>query len=464
MMAIGGAAATLRLPSQPLAAFAGEAIRPFKVPLRIPPVLQPIKRSGDREFYVTTMRKARARILQDKSTPVWAFDGQFPGPTIKATRGQEIVVRRHNRLDVPVTIHLHGGKVRPSSDGQPMDLIEPGDHKDYVYPNKQEAATLWYHDHTHHLTSRNNYMGLSGLYIIEDPDEAELNLPKGKYDIALVLQERSFRTDGSFKFYSHHSRVPGETTLVNGRPMPYLKVANRKYRFRILNAAHTRGYNLQLDSGEPLVQIGTDGGLMTQPTPVASLALWPAERAEVVIDFARYPVGTKVVLSALRDPLDPGSARPVMRFDVEREETDDSSLPLLLRPVDRLIPGTVQRDFELSFDLDRRLWVINGKRFDPNRIDARPKLGATEVWTFRNNSTRTHPMHIHLVRFQVLDRSNKNLDANDLGWKDTVRVDPASTVRVAVKFEGYTGRYMFHCHNLAHEDHSMMGQMKVVRA
>jgi spore coat protein A, manganese oxidase len=461
MMAIGGAAATLRVPGQSLAGFAAEGVRPFRVPLRIPPVLKP---SRGNDFYETTMRKAYAHILPDKKTRIWGFEGEFPGPTIKVRRGREVVVRRHNRLDVPATIHLHGGKVRPSSDGQPMDLIAPGSLKDYVYPNAQDAATLWYHDHTHHRTSRNNYMGLSGLYIIEDPDEADLNLPKGKYDIPLVLQERSFRSDGSFKFYMHHNKVPGDTTLVNGRPMPYLKVANRRYRFRILNASHTTGYNLQLESGDPLVQIATDGGLTAQPTPVPSLQLWPAERAEVVVDFSRHPVGTKVVLSTLKDPLDPASARPVMRFEVAREENDDSSLPVLLRPMERLVPGTVEREFALSFDFDRRIWVINGKAFDHSRIDARPKLGDTEVWTFRNNSTKTHPMHIHLVRFQVLDRSNGKLDSNDLGWKDTVRVDPASTVRVAVKFEGFTGRYMFHCHNLAHEDMSMMGQMKVVRA
>ena len=443
-------------------ALAGVSNRePFQVPLRIPPVLTPTRRDG-RDYYAMVMRKATRQIIPGTSTRIWSFDGAFPGPTIKAQRGREVVVRRINRLHVPTTIHLHGGRVTPENDGQPLDLINPGRHKDYVYPNEQEAATLWYHDHTHHHSSRNNYMGLNGLYIIEDPAEEELNLPKGKYDIPLVLQDRSFRRDGSFRFRDHRDHVRGHVLLVNGRPMPFLKVANRKYRFRILNASNSRGYNLTLDQMRPLVQIASDGGLLPAPAPMVELPIWPAERAEVVIDFSQFPVGSQVVLQHTnRD--DPTASRPVMRFDVEREETDDSSLPQAFRTIERLIPGGTERQFDLSFDFNRNRWEINGKGFDPRRIDARPQQGTTELWTFRNLSTATHPMHIHLVQFQVVQRGNLALSPGEMGWKDTVRVDPSATVQVAVQFpKRYRGRYMFHCHNLAHEDHSMMGQMKVV--
>lgn len=459
MSALGGAAVVL--PLGQTASTAGSQVRPFRVPLRIPPVLEPVRRVDGRDFYRTVMKRGYVRILPNKRTPIWGFDGLFPGPTIKATRGRRVIVRRVNKLNVSTTTHLHGGKVRPHSDGQPMDLIAPGEWKDYVYPNRQEAATLWYHDHAHHLTSRNNYMGLSGLYIIEDRDEDDLNLPSGKYDVPLVLQNRSFKADGSFDFKFHHNRIKGEVILVNGRPMPYMNVANRKYRFRFVNASHSRGYNLSLDSGDPLTLIATDGGLTTQPYPSQTISVWPAERAEVVIDFSRFPVGSKIVLNHLPDPTDPTRKRPIMRFDVAREEPDPSSLPLVLRPMQPLVPGGVQRNFDLSFDFDRRKWVINGKPFNHKRVDARPRLGETEVWTFRNQSSMTHPMHLHLVRFQILDRSNMALAPTDLGWKDTVRVDPAATVRIAVRFSGFKGRYMFHCHNLAHEDQSMMGQMQI---
>ncbi|MDQ3952751.1 MAG: multicopper oxidase family protein [Actinomycetota bacterium] len=457
----GGAALALPRPALALAdAFA--AVQPFQVPLRIPRVLKPVRSTDERDYFVTTLREARRRLLPDKRTPIWGFDGAFPGPTIKVTRGREAIVRRVNDLDVPVTIHLHGGKVPASSDGHPLDLIRPGRHKDYVYPNDQEAATLWYHDHTHHRSSRNVYKGLAGLYVIEDPAEAEYNLPSGKYDVPLVLQDRKFRRNGTLKFEKSHDDVFGSVFLVNGRPAPFFEVANRKYRFRILNASNSRGYELALSSGEPLVQIASDQGLLAAPTAAATIPLWTGERAEVVVDFSKYPVGTRVVLGDRRDPADPASTVPLVAFDVTREEADDSSLPPMFRPIQRLLTGSVERELALEFDFDRQVWVINGKTFDPHRIDLKPRLGDTEVWTFRNLSRVTHPMHVHLVRFQVLDRNNLPPSPGEMGWKDTVRVGDGEVVRVAMTFEGFTGRYMFHCHNLAHEDHSMMGQMKVV--
>jgi FtsP/CotA-like multicopper oxidase with cupredoxin domain len=456
-----GAAMALRVDTRGALAYSSSTPG-FKVPLRIPPVARPVRRADGRDYYEMVQRRARVEILPGTRTPIWGFDGGFPGPTIKARRGRPVVIRRINRLDVPVTTHLHGGKVPSGSDGNPGNPTRPGRHYDYLYPNDQDGATLWYHDHTHHHTTRNNHMGLSGLYIVRDEDEDDLNLPKGRYDIPLMLQDRSFKRDGSFRFHNHRDDELGNVYLVNGRPTPFFRVANRKYRFRIVNASASRGYDLALDSGAPLVQIATDQGLLGAPMPVANIPLWPAERAEVVIDFSRYPVGTKIVLLD-RNGDGPGGGRPIMRFNVAREEPDNSSLPAVLRPVPRLLPGTIEREFALSQDPDTGLWVINGKPFDPNRVDIEPRLGDTEVWTFRNQTSVTHPMHVHLVRFQVLQRSNLASDASDLGWKDTVRVDPSATVRVVMKFEGFAGRYMYHCHNLAHEDHSMMGQMRVVK-
>jgi FtsP/CotA-like multicopper oxidase with cupredoxin domain len=458
------ATASFALPSRALdLAAIGAAPRPFSVPLTIPPVMKPVRSDGERDYYEVAMREARVQIVPGKRTTIWGFDGRFPGPTFKVRRDREIVVRRINKLGVPTTTHLHGGKVPWRSDGHPSLAIRPGEAYDFVYPNAQDAATLWYHDHLCKQTSRNNYMGLSGLYIIEDPAEDELNLPRGKHDIPLVLQDRSFRKDGSLRFKDKVDRLQGSVYLVNGRPNPYLKVANRKYRFRIVNASHSRAYQLALDSGNPLTQIASDQGLLAVPSLATTIPLWPAERAEVVVDFSAYPVGTQVVLQDAPDPTDPSRTRPIMRFDVEREEADDSSLPATLRSIDRLLPtpDVIQRELVLNKDLDANRWVINGKPFDAGRIDIEPRLGDTEVWTFVNESTKTHPMHIHLVRFQVLDRSDSQPAPGELGWKDTVRVDPSARVRVIMRFEGFAGRYMFHCHNLAHEDHSMMGQMLV---
>ena len=456
-------AAALALPGTGAGAVAARGpLRPFRVPLAIPSVMSPVRREKDRDIYEVTMRKASAEILPGQRTRTWTFDGSFPGPTIEATRGREIVIRRRNALHVPTTTHLQGGEVPWRSDGHPSLSIAPGETYEYVYPNHQEAATLWYHDHLCKHTSKNNYMGLAGLYIIRDEAEEELNLPRGRYDIPLVLQDRRFHSDGSFAFRDKVDNVLGDVYLVNGRPMPFLKVANRKYRFRILNASHSRGYRLALDSGEPLVQIGSDQGLLAAPTPVADIPLWPAERAEVVIDFSKYPVGSRIVLHDAGDAADPTTARPLMRFEVNREEEDTSSLPPVLRQIEKLLPlpGVIEREFVLRKNAAGK-WVINGKPFDAQRVDISPKLGDTEVWTFNNQSSVTHPMHIHLVRFQVLDRSNLQVSPTEMGWKDTVRVDPSARVRVIMRFDGFAGRYMYHCHNLAHEDHSMMGQMRV---
>ena len=454
----------LLLPFDKLAAGAAR-VRPFQVPLAIPPVIKPVRKTKDGDFYVQTIREARAQVLPGPKTPIWGYNGMFPGPTFKVRAGRPVVVRRINKLKVPVSIHLHGAEVPAASDGQPDRLIEPGEAYDYYYPNPQDASTLWYHDHAHHKTSRNVYMGMAGFYYIEDDEQDELNLPRGKYDVPLVLLDRDFNKDGSLRFRDKVDQVLGDVLLVNGRPMPYFKVANRKYRFRVLNGSHTRGYRIALASGEPLIQIGSDQGLLNAPLPATSIPIWPSERAEIVIDFSKYQLGTEVVLHDAPNPNNPLEGEPIMRFDVVRDEPDTSSLPPVLREIERLVPdaATVRRDFTLSKDFDRNLWVINGKAFDIDRIDIKPRLGDTEIWTFINASDLPHPMHPHLVRFQVLERSAGQIGPGDIGWKDTVRVDPGARVRIIMKFEGFTGRYVFHCHNLAHEDHSMMGNMKVVR-
>lgn len=426
-------------------------------------MLKPKRRFPDHDLYELTMRPADVEILPGRRTRVWGFNGSFPGPTIRVEQGRPVVVRQVNHLSVPTATHLHGGYVSPKDDGHPMDLVEPGARKDYFYPNDQLTATLWYHDHTHHFTSRNVYRGLAGLYVIEDPGEADLNLPRDDFDVPLIIQDRSFRASGALKFSNRHDSVLGDTYLVNGRPAPFFEVANRKYRFRLLNASNSRNYTLALDSLQPLTQIGSDGGLLAAPHLTPTIPLWPAERAEIVVDFSIYPVGTSVTLVD-RVGEDPTETVPIVRFDVVREEDDPSSLPASLRPVDRLAEGQVERQFELTLDPTVNQWLINGKAFSEDRIDVRPRLDDVEVWAFKNSSNMTHPMHIHLSMFQMLDRDGVPVTGGESGWKDTVRVESQETVRLAIKFIDFTGRYVFHCHNLAHEDHGMMAQLKVLPA
>lgn len=241
---------------------------------------------------------------------------------------------------------------------------------------------------------------------------------------------------------------------VNGRATPFFEVAARKYRFRFLNGSNTRNYKLKLSTGDPIVQIGSDGGLLPAPFSATSHELWPAERLDVVINFSRFPLGTRVVLS------DDGR-RDLMAFDVVSTATDTSTVPTTLRPIQRLGAPSVQRQFRLSFDRGQGIWVINGRGFDPNRVDITPRLNEIEEWALINDSGMTHPFHFHLSQGQLVSRDGKGPTGPESGWKDVYRVPPGSTVVFRTRFENYTGRYVYHCHNLAHEDHDMMNQMEV---
>jgi spore coat protein A len=210
-----------------------------------------------------------------------------------------------------------------------------------------------------------------------------------------------------------------------------------------------------------MTQVATGGGLLPAPVDHTSFLIGPGERYGMVLDFSRYPVGTQVALKNLDGS---GSTADVMRFDVVREEADPSSVPATLAPYAPLDPSdaTVTRVFRLS--MARGLWVINGRPWNANRIDAYPRLGATEIWEFRAHGGMgmVHTMHLHLVQFQVLDRNGRPPERYEQGWKDTVFVAGGDTVRVIARFDDYRGRYPFHCHVLEHEDHAMMSLFEVV--
>ena len=436
---------------------------PFEAVFRTPPVLAPTRVEADADYYEMTMRPAVVEIIPGHSTTIWGFNGQFPGPTIKARRGRPVVIRQTNQLpDAKPAVHLHGGHVEARFDGYPTDVIPLGANRDYVYPNRQVAASLSYHDHEMHRTGLNVYMGLVGAYLIEDEEEEVLNLPSGEYDVPIIIQDRSFGVDGSLRYSPGMDGMFGDVILVNGVAQPRFAVANRKYRLRIYNASNARAYELTLSSGQPFIQIATDGGLLPSPVSRTTIPLQPFERVEVVIDFASVALGSPVIL---RNGLGTGPTAAIMRFDVERQEQDQSTVPSVLRPVERLEEkaATVTRDFTLGMVMggERMTWVINDQPFDQARVDALPRLGGTEIWRFTNRSGHAHPMHLHLDMFQILDRNGAPPSPGEVGWKDTVAVGPNETVRVIVRFTDYPGRYLFHCHNLEHEDHAMMGQMDV---
>jgi spore coat protein A, manganese oxidase len=323
------------------------------------------------------------------------------------------------------------------------------------------------------------YKGLAGLYLLRDEVEDSLPLPKDEKEVPLMITDRIFNEDGSLYYPSIDPSLTeepgtlapaingmfGDTILVNGAPWPHLEVSNTLYRFRILNASNARFYDLALDppppGGKPFVQVGSDGGLLEAPISHERILISPGERFDTVVDFSRYPVGAEVTLRNLEGE---GRTNDVMRFVVARREKEESKVPETLAPeLDFPDPDEAEATRRFQF-IAGGGWggmsTINFKVFDPDRVDARPRLGSTEIWNF--HSDQDHPIHLHLVHFKVISRNGGPPGPYDAGWKDTVLLRTGDDVRVVARFGGYKGKYVFHCHNLEHEDMMMMANFEVV--
>ncbi|QIN80711.1 multicopper oxidase domain-containing protein [Rubrobacter marinus] len=461
---------------------------PFERNLAYPPVLQPVGTRGLTDYYQITQRAANVEIVPGLQTQIYGYNGITPGPTIVQRRGRTTVVRQINALPETTVhpdqtyrtttgTHLHGNASAPQFDGWAEDVTAPGEGKDYVYPNEQDARMLWYHDHAVHHTANNAYMGLAGLYVTRDEIEDRLPIPKGRYELPLVLKDLIVAEDGSLLFDNGgESSLFGDIVTVNGVPWPRVAVEPRKYTLRFLNASVSRGYNLALSTGDPFTVIGHDGGLDPSPNDVTSFRIGMAERYEVVVDFANRR-GQQVVLRNLGLPnnVDFPQTDVVMRFDVGDTVTDptNNEVPAQLNPSDHpfspmnLTEQDAVRTRVFEFGRNGGLWTIGvdggpGRIWDPNRVDANPALGDVEIWEFTNNSGGWfHPIHTHLIDFKILSRDGGSPHPYEGGPKDVAYVGEGETVRVIARFGPERGKYMMHCHNLVHEDHDMMTQFEV---
>lgn len=344
------------------------------------------------------------------------------------------------------------------------------------YPNKQSARTLWYHDHAIHHTAENAYFGQAGFYILHDPAEDELKLPSGSYDVPLALASKQYNSDGTlFDPASETVSLWGDVIHVNGQPWPYLKVEPRKYRFRVLNTAISRAFKLTLEDPSakkvPFNVIAADTGLMSKPVPTDNLEISMAERWEIVVDFSAY-AGKNVTMKNARDVQadeDYNSTDKVMRFVVGSSVSStagNGALPGSLRTVP-FPPKKSGIDRSFKFGRTGGEWTVNGVTFADvnNRILAKPQRGAVEVWELENSSGGwSHPVHIHLVDFQILSRTGGKrsvLPYEREALKDVVLLGTNEKVTVIARYAPYDGVYMFHCHNLIHEDHDMMAAFNV---
>ncbi|MFI1192097.1 multicopper oxidase family protein [Micromonospora sp. NPDC020750] len=444
---------------------AAPAVTPFTVPLTVPQTLRPVLRTATTDYYSVTMHRRRLEILPGSRTEVYTYNGDLPGPTIRATSGRRVVVRQRNRLNMPTAVHLHGGATAPGDDGSGDATIPPGGERTYTYPNRQPHATLWMHDHTHHMEAEHLYRGLSSLYLLSDRTEAALPLPRGAFDVPLVLRDAHLDADAQL-VWTMDDADNRTTLLVNGRPWPRFQVQARRYRFRLVNSSNLRFFLLRLADGGEMTVIGSDGGLLEAPVTTPYLLLSPGERLEVVVDFARYQPGTSVVLQNLMGPGPAEQVGQVMRFDVVRATAPDrSSVPQRLRTLPPLPTPTVRRNIELRMDEPGtgHQAYIDGKVFDPARIDTTVAWGSTEEWTVTNaNALMPHNFHMHLVQFRVLDRGNAPADPTEAGLKDTVLLWPGQTVRLQATFDTWRGVYPYHCHMVDHSAMGMMAQLRIV--
>lgn len=500
--------------------------------LPIPPVLKPRRKDQFHTYYKVNMTEFKQSLHSElNDTKVWGYEGSYPGPTIEVESGEKVVIKWTNNLpakhllpvdytvhgahlDVPevrTVVHVHGASVEPESDGYPEAWFTRGfkqvgpyfRKKVYQYDNNMQACTLWYHDHTLGITRLNIYAGLAGFYLIRDHRERLLNLPCGQYEIPLIIQDKSFNEDGSL-FYPRQPEKPvpqletsivpeffGDTILANGKVWPFLNVEPRKYRFRLLNGSNSRFYRFKLDSGQLIYQIGTDGGLMEYPIGMKEIILAPAERADVIIDFTNLEGKNIILKNDAPAPFPDGEPENVVDTVMEIRVTlpllsiDTSVIPSYMKPFPKMSEQSASKERHLTLDeksdkYGREIMLLDGKGWGAP-ITEYPKVGSTEVWYLINLTDDSHPIHIHLIHFQVLDRRAFNVEIykkerviqytgplmppepQERGWKDTVNANPNEVTRIIMTFGPYTGLYVWHCHMLEHEDYEMMRPYIVIR-
>ena len=490
------------------------------------------------EYRIRMLEFKRPLHSQLPPTRLWGFEGMYPGPTIEAVSNRTVSVQWENHLPskhlfavdphlhgamppapaVRTVPHLHGSSTRSISDGLPEKWFATGASAVYTYPNHQPAATLWYHDHAVGSTRLNVYAGLSGFYLLRDAQELSMQLPSGEYEIPLLLQDRTLDDEAQLVYAPTHDdgiKLPpgvwgpeffGDLPVVNGAIYPYLEVEPRCYRIRLLSGCNSRFLHLSLNFAKSptdipdlltVHQIGSDGGFLPQPVAVNAILMAPAERVDLIVDFSGHAGKTATLSNNAPVPF-PGwdmsgaTHEPLyefMQFRVTRPLSPQAkafSMPKAV-PFTRLAEkdSLITRDFVLSEEQDDKghsLGVrINGKGYD-EPVTEFVKLGSVEKWRFINTTEDAHPMHVHLIQFQILHRQGFNAQtfhtsntvelvgaarpplASEAGWKDTAIVNPRDVLTILAKFDGYTGKYVMHCHMLEHEDNDMMRPFEVVPA
>lgn len=471
----------------------------------------------------TAVWRYTGEVLKGEPSALQMLSDSYLGPILRLRKGQKVRIHFQNELSEASIIHWHGLLVPAEMDGHPKYAIGPGESYLYEFEVKNQAGTYWFHPHPHGRTGAQVYQGLAGLFIVTDEDEQALDLPVGEYDLPLVLQDRVFDAENQFLYQAETSGASGmmggmnhghmgggmdgmmtqmmgqlgDRILVNGHPDATLDVATRVYRLRLLNGSNARIYKLAWEDGAPLTVIGTDDGLLERPVQKEYVTLAPGARVELWVDFSQDAVGMERILRSLSfsgvemgnmmdamesSSLTQGIDLPILTARVVREDAEGRTLPEHLVAFEKLDPTAAvnadnPRRIELS--MQNMQWTLNGRLFEMDAVaaDEQVQLNELELWEFVNVPGQgmmadfmAHPMHIHGVHFQVVERQVdpaylagwESVSAGyvDEGWRDTVLVMPGERVRVLLRFSE-PGTFLYHCHNLEHEDGGMMRNLLV---
>ncbi|PZF90310.1 multicopper oxidase family protein [Micromonospora deserti] len=440
--------------------------------LAIPPLATSRADESGRRVFDLRTTAGEHQFRPGRATATLGVNGGHLGPTLRATRDETVVINLRNALSEPTSLHWHGMHLPAAMDGGPHQMIEPGGVWTPTWRVAQPAATLWYHPHPHQQTARHVYLGMAGLFIVDDPTTpAGLPSRYGVDDIPVIVQDKQFgddnQLDDSEAFWTSMG-ILGDTICVNGTLAPYHDVTTERVRLRLLNASNARIYRFGFSDDRPFALVGTDGGLLAAPYETARIQLTPGERAEIVVTLRpgeravlrSYPpeVGTNVWnarFSGGHDTLD------VLQLRAATQLSPSPPLPDRLADLPRTDTSTPAaiRTFQLSG------YSINGARMDMSRIDFAVTRDTTEVWEITAIDEAPHNFHVHEAQFRVLSVGGAPPPPELRGWKDTVHTPPNTPVRIALRFGDYVDRntpYMYHCHLLYHEDQGLMGQFVVV--
>ncbi len=466
----------------------------------------------------TRVWKTYGQVLKGPDNAVTNLPDTYLAPTISLRKGQKVRIYLKNNLPAASILHWHGLHVPAAMDGNPLYAINRGETYVYEFEILNRAGTYWYHSHTHSVTAKQVYSGLAGFFIVSDAEEQKLPLPRGAYDIPLVIQDRSFDSQNQLRYVNNMMQrmqgFLGDYIFVNGQPDYVLPVESRAYRFRILNGSNSRIYKLAWDDGTPLTVIGVDGGLLERPENYSFVTLGPAERREIWFDFSGRKVGTELTLRSIPfsasdghgmmgrgmmgrgmmggrrggmggGPMMAGSSLPLggdyplFKVKVVKQSTATDTLPERLTPIKHLqlaAAANTGRPRSILLSMRHMSALLNGRSYKMN--DIRPDeiipLNTLQIIEFNNGfhggmhgmMAMPHPMHLHGEQFQVVKRevntrfmkSYRSVADGfvDEGWKDTVLVMPGEKVTILKPFNDFEGLFMYHCHNLEHEDMGMM--------